>query len=129
MPIEYGSAIPILRIFDYDLAVKFYVDWLGFVIDWKHRFSDNAPLYMQVSRGDLRLHLTEHWGDCSPGAAVLIYTDDVEAIHYELKQKPNNYMHPGIEIAPWHAKCMDLVDPFGNKLRFNQPLDESTQSS
>lgn len=29
--------IPILRIFDYQKAIEFYIDWLGFEIVWEHR--------------------------------------------------------------------------------------------
>jgi catechol 2,3-dioxygenase-like lactoylglutathione lyase family enzyme len=49
------AGVPILRIFDVDRAREFYVDWLGFHVDWEHRFDENAPLYMQVSRGGLVL--------------------------------------------------------------------------
>jgi hypothetical protein len=31
-------------------------------------------------------------------------------------------MNPGVELAPWNAKVMDVTDPFGNRLSFNQPL-------
>lgn len=41
-------------------AKEFYVDFLGFKVDWEHRFDDNAQLYMQVSRSGARLHLSEH---------------------------------------------------------------------
>jgi hypothetical protein len=30
------SVVPIFRIFDYKKATEFYVDWLGFKIDWEH---------------------------------------------------------------------------------------------
>jgi len=63
------AAIPLFRIFDYPLAKRFYVDWLGFRIDWEHQFSPTAPRYIQISRDALVLHLTEHYGDGSPGAA------------------------------------------------------------
>ncbi len=68
--------IPILRIFSADKAKEFYVDFLGFTIDWEHRFSDNHPLYMQASLGDLVLHLSEHHGDACPGAAVRMIFDE-----------------------------------------------------
>jgi catechol 2,3-dioxygenase-like lactoylglutathione lyase family enzyme len=32
------------------------------------------------------------------------------------------YQRPGVEIAPWNAKLMELTDPFGNRLRFNEDL-------
>jgi uncharacterized glyoxalase superfamily protein PhnB len=27
-----------------------------------------------------------------------------------------------VEIAPWNAKLMQVTDPFGNRLRFNEDL-------
>ena len=52
MPIQFISVVPILRIFDVAKADEFYQGFLGFKVDWDHRFDDNAPLYRQVSRGD-----------------------------------------------------------------------------
>src|SRR3954468_9417707 len=114
--------IPVLRIFDAALAKRFYVDWLGFRVDWDHQFDPDAPHYLQVSREGVVLHLSEHYGDCSPGAKVMVYTDDVEALHRELSERPNRNMRPGVELAPWNAKVMQVTDPFGNRLCFNQPL-------
>ena len=48
------KVVPVLRIFDYAKTIEFYVDWLGFTIDWEHCFGDNSPLYMQVSKGASR---------------------------------------------------------------------------
>jgi hypothetical protein len=68
------------------------------------------------------LHLSEHYGDCSPGAKVFVNTDDVEALHRELSSRPNRSMRPGVDIAPWNAKVLEVIDPFGNRILFNQPL-------
>lgn len=113
-------AIPLFRIFDHLLARGFYVDWLGFTVDWEHQFGPDFPRYLQVSRGDLVLHLTEHYGDCCPGAKVLIHIDDLEALHQELTSRPHPNMRPGIEDAPWNARVMEITDPFGNRLCFSQ---------
>ena len=51
--------MPIFRISDYQQAVTFYIDWLGFRIDWEDRPA-NGLLYMQVSRGSIVLHLAAH---------------------------------------------------------------------
>ena len=32
--------IPLIRIFDEAKARAFYVDWLGFSVDWEHRFEE-----------------------------------------------------------------------------------------
>lgn len=49
---RFGKTTPILRIFDESKAVEFYVDFLGFKVDWQHRFEANFPLYLQVSRAN-----------------------------------------------------------------------------
>ena len=64
--IAFGRVTPVLRIFDVGKAEEFYGGFLGFAVDWNHRFDANAPLYRQISRGDLVLHLSEHHGDGSP---------------------------------------------------------------
>lgn len=112
---------PIFRIFDYDKAVEFYVKWLGFKIDWEHK-SDNTPIYMQISLDGIKLHLTEHHGDCSPGARAYINNfSNLEDYHKELLRKQYKFNRPGLEKSPWNPEniCMDVIDPFGNRLSFN----------
>jgi uncharacterized glyoxalase superfamily protein PhnB len=116
-------AIPILRIFDEAKAREFYLGFLGMTVDWEHRFELGLPLYMQVSRASLVLHLSEHHGDATPGSTVLVQTSEgIEALHAELIAKNYKNNRPGLETAPWKAKVMEVTDPFGNRLRFNQPL-------
>lgn len=112
--------VPVLRIFDVAKAREFYIDFLGFTTDWEHRFHDNAPLYTQVSRPDIVLHLTEHHGDASPGSTVFIEMRGIADYHRELIGKNYRYYRPGLEDAPWGARTMEVGDPFGNKLRFNE---------
>ena len=75
------QAVPIFRIFDEAKAREFYIDYLGCRVDWEHRFEPGLPLYMQVSRGDLVLHLSEHHGDCCPGSTALVRTTGIDALH------------------------------------------------
>ena len=117
------AVIPLLRIFDIAKAREFYVDWLGFTIDWEHRFEENFPVYMQVSKDNIRLHLTEHHGDCCPGSKVYIeFAGGLTAYHSLLKEKDYRYMKPGLQKAPWNALTMEVIDPFGNKLLFAEDL-------
>lgn len=99
---------------------EFYIDWLGFSIEWEHRFEANSPLYMQVQKGDIVLHLTEHHGDCCPGSKVFIETTGVKEYHRQLIEKDYRYNKPGLEQAPWNAPCIEVIDPFGNKLIFTE---------
>jgi hypothetical protein len=116
------QVIPILRIFDVAKAKEFYVDFLGFGVDWEHRFDDDAPLYMQVSRGGLVLHLSEHHGDCCPGSAVFVRMTGLDELHREITARRYRFMRPGIHHTPWNARMMEVIDPFNNRLRFNEYL-------
>jgi hypothetical protein len=77
MEISFNSVIPVLRIFNIEKADEFYQGFLGFTVDWDHRFDPGAPLYRQISRGNLILHLSEHHGDGCPGVHVLVMMDGV----------------------------------------------------
>ena len=72
MTIRFERTVPIFRIFSEEKAKEFYLGFLGFRLDWEHRFEPGMPLYMQVSRDGLVLHLSEHHGDGSPGATLFV---------------------------------------------------------
>ena len=113
-----STITPILRIFDEAKAREFYIGFLGFQVDWEHRFEPGLPLYVQVSRGGCILHLSEHHGDCCPGAAMRIACDDIDAYHADLTGKQYGYYRPQVEAMPWGSRDMTVKDPFGNRLTF-----------
>ncbi|MFC3803450.1 glyoxalase superfamily protein [Cohnella sp. GCM10012308] len=114
--------IPILRIFDEAKAKTFYIDFLGFSLDWEHRFEPDMPLYMQVSKDGIQIHLSEHHGDCSPGAAIRVHTSGVRELQKELIGKKYAYARPGLEKTPWNSEECTVTDPFGNRLVFCEYL-------
>lgn len=116
--------IPIFRSFNEAKAKEFYVDFLGFKVDWEHRFEEGLPLYMQVSRGQCVLHISEHHGDCAPGSAIRISADNIELLQQELLAKNYPHTRPGICAQPW-GKDMDINDPFGNRLIFTELLSQA----
>ncbi|MBY2999234.1 glyoxalase superfamily protein [Rhizobium leguminosarum] len=109
--------MPIFRIFSVEKAMEFYCGFLGFHLDWEHRFGENFPLYCQVSRDGMALHLSEHSGDASPGAKAFVRVANVRAYHAELSGKDYRYMKPGVEQAPWGLE-MTVIDPFSNRIAF-----------
>lgn len=111
---------PIFRMFDVAKAREFYLDYLGFKVVFEHRFGENFPLYMGLVRDGCRLHLSEHHGDCSPGAAVRIAVTDVEALHDEISRKDYRYAKPGLNEAPWGGLEFSVTDPFSNRVTFFQ---------
>ncbi|WP_087026598.1 glyoxalase superfamily protein [Thaumasiovibrio subtropicus] len=114
-----SQTIPITRIFDEQKAKDFYLGFLGMTLDWEHRFGDDFPLYMQVSKGDFVLHLSEHSGDCTPGSKLFVNVSDLDALFKEISAKAYPYCKPEIEEAPWGGHCFTVVDPFSNKILFN----------
>ena len=116
-----GKITPILRSFDEAKAREFYVDFLGFKVDWEHRFEEGLPLYMQISKDDCILHLSEHHGDCSPGGALRIATTNLDDYQRELIAKRYKNSRPSVESQPWGERCMSIKDPFGNRLDFYEP--------
>jgi catechol 2,3-dioxygenase-like lactoylglutathione lyase family enzyme len=117
---QHISTVPILRSFDEAKAREFYLDWLGFSVDWEHRFEPNAPLYMQVSRNGVVLHLSEHHGDATPGSHVRVEVSGLAAFHAELDAKRYKNNRPGLETPPWGGLEMTVTDPCGNRITFAQ---------
>ncbi|MBD8603470.1 VOC family protein [Pseudomonas sp. CFBP 8771] len=115
--IGFDKAIPILRIFDEAKAREFYLDFLGFTVEFEHRFEADLPLYLGVERGNLQLHLSEHHGDCSPGSTVFVPMHGVEALRDELLAKRYGYGRPQIVEQGW-GRLLEVHDPFGNRIRF-----------
>jgi catechol 2,3-dioxygenase-like lactoylglutathione lyase family enzyme len=122
MATSFIRTVPILRIFSVEKAKEFYIDYLGFHVDWQHKFEEVAPVYMQVSRARLVLHLSEHYGDGTPGSAIYVEMTGVEEFHRELTQKNYGYLRPGLDKTPWKTLCVNVIDPFGNTIRFNEPV-------
>ena len=123
----FHAAVPILRIFDEAKAREFYVDWLGFTIDFEHRFEPGTPIYMGISLGACRLHLSEHHGDGSPGARVRIQCDELDDFCAALNAKHYKYYRPGLQDQEWGTREMTVQDGFGNALIFYRDLrDQKT---
>lgn len=114
--------IPILRIFDEEKGKDFYFKYLGFSLEWEHRFEENFPLYMEISQGECIIHLSEHHGDATPGSSIRIEMENIEAFHQQLMAKNYKYAKPGLEKTPWNTKEITIGDPFGNRIIFYERM-------
>lgn len=115
-----GPAVPVLRMFSAQVTLPFYVDYLGFTVDWEHRFAPGLPLYAQVSRSQLVLHLSEHHGDGSPHTVVWAPVADVYRLRDELHAHRDARQRPGVDADSPGGPTMEVIDPDGNVLRFAQ---------
>jgi uncharacterized glyoxalase superfamily protein PhnB len=120
MSVQFTKVIPILRMFDIRKAREFYLDYLGFKVDFEHRHEPDLPLFMGISRSGVQLFLSEHHGSGSPGIHITIETVGVAGFHSELMAKGYNYMRPGLEKQPWGATTVTVYDPFSNHITFSE---------
>ena len=115
--------VPALRITNYVRSRAFYVDKLGFRIEWEHRFEPGFPVFMAVARDGMQIYLSEHSGDCQVGGLVHFVIEDVRALHRELAARgvrPTELPNDDLGFLN-----MTVTDPDGNQLRYMEP-SEST---
>ena len=118
------QTIPILRIFDEEKVKELYLGYLGMKLDWEHRFEPNFPIYMQVSKGNLIFHLSEHSDDCTPGSKVFVNVKDLDSFYRDITSRPYKYSKPAIKEAIWGDRCFTVIDPFSNRVLFNEPSNK-----
>lgn len=111
------SVIPQLRITDAKRSLAFYVEGLGFAVDWQHQFEPGFPLFIQLTRNGQTIFLTEHEGDCQTGGAVYFIVPDVEASARQFRASGLTELEGPAQTA-WGTREMSLRDPDGNRLRF-----------
>ena len=124
MAVELRRTVPTFRIFSLEKAREFYLDFLGFKVDWEARFEPDAPVYMQVSRDGLVLHLSEHHGDGTPGSVAYVYMTGVAELHRELNDKKYRHNRPGLQRQEWGMTELQVVDPFNNRITFGEPAEK-----
>jgi len=116
--VEFGGVSPILCVTDLQSSLRFYVDSLGFKIDWEYQDSTAS-----VSRGKAAVMLCV--GDQGqPGAWSWFGISDADALHRELTAKGVVVRHPPTNF-PWGSRELQVSDPDGNVLRFgSEATDE-----
>ncbi|MDO7850450.1 glyoxalase superfamily protein [Hymenobacter convexus] len=109
---------PVFTISDYAKAIDFYINWLGFRIDWEE-VRDKKPVYVQVSRREVILHLNALPDDVPAGAKARAEMQGLLAFHRQLLSK-NLPLHPTLQPAYWSDRVleMEVTDPFGNRIVF-----------
>ena len=112
---------PILRVESLSASLDYYIQKLGFKIDWR------GPFFASVSRGRCHIFLSE--GDQgNPGTWVWIGVDDADALCNEYRAKGAKIRHPPTNYS-W-AYEMQVEDLDGNVLRMgsdqktDQPVGE-----
>lgn len=113
--------VPVLRVQNARQSERFYCDVLGFVKDWEHRFGVDFPLYIALSRGALRLHLSEHEGGGTRSADLFIAVGDVDRTYAALLERGLEADGPPAD-RPYGVRDFGLQDPDGHHLVLGTPL-------
>jgi uncharacterized glyoxalase superfamily protein PhnB len=126
MPItKFKDLIPILDVRDVDTAIRFYVERLGFDIDFRdEEHSDN---YAGVRRDDVRLHMQwQHEEEFKKGTAgtlrVRIIVDDPDALFEEYRGKGILDERAQVRETPAGTREFGCRDLDGNGLIFYRDL-------
>ena len=120
---SFESSIPVLRMLDEKKTKAFYLDYLGFEVEWEHRFTLESPsssLYMQIRQGASVLHLNGHADDQAPTTEVRIPVHGLEEYCQWLGGKSNGGEKPEVVDPRYEGRKtdMNLIDPSGNLIVF-----------
>lgn len=114
--LEFGHAVPILRVSDFDRSIQYYLDRLGFKEDWRFgRFGS-------VSRDDTSLMLSEGSQGCS-GTWLWVAVRDADALYRELLERGADVRHPPTNY-PWGSREVHVFDADQHVLRFGSEAPE-----
>jgi len=78
---------------------------------------------MQISKNELTLHLSEN-PRFKTGNIVFVACEGLMELYKELSERDTSIHIPKPEKTPWKTLQMEIEDPFGNLLRFNENLKE-----
>ena len=121
-----GSSIPVLRMLDEENSKRFYVGFLGYEIEWEHRFRDSpeSPLYMQLRQGASVLHLNGHADQDAPTAEVRVPVRHLGAFCQTLRERSGNQVMDAVDPRnEGRSTDLNLYDPSGNLIVFWSPSD------
>lgn len=112
--LHFENSTPILNVADLDKSIQYYVDMLGFSLDWRQN------TMASVSRDAAHIMLCEHCQGCS-GTWVWIGVSNAAALYDEYKQKDVEILMAPTNF-PW-AYEMRIPDIDGHILRLgSDPL-------
>lgn len=122
---DWSNWVPILGVKDARRSAQFYSEALGFEMDWEHRYADGFPLYVQLTRPPLTLHLSEH-GDSTHPAEFFVRVPDVDALYTELLERG---IQPARELTdqPYGMRDFCIVDPDGHRITLGTPAGFPTE--
>lgn len=112
-----GGVTPILRVSSFDASVAYYVDKLGFDLEW----GDGE--FGSVRRGKASIMLCQG-SQGHAGTWMWFAVSDADALHEELRQRGARIRHEP-QNFPWGSRELHVLDPDGHVLRFGSEAPEN----
>ena len=113
-------ARPVLFVSDLHVALRFYIDKLGFRKKW--HAGDGKGTVCQVDRGECEIILCEDQARHDKGRLFIeLNRDGIDELRSEILERS-----VPTEKAWWGYDVIRITDPDGNELLF--PLDETNDS-
>jgi catechol 2,3-dioxygenase-like lactoylglutathione lyase family enzyme len=112
-------AIPHLPVDDLAVAKQFYVEKLGFDVDFEAT-EDGKTGILGIRRGTMQITLDCPMAGHGRSACVSLRVDSADEYYEEWRAKTSLLRPPHNE--PWGARTFDLLDPFGNTLFVMGPV-------
>ena len=109
--------VPAIPVTDLERARAFYVEGLGFEVDWEWCDTPGEPAFLQLSRAGLSIYLSARPDRGPAGGLTYLYVSDVDAWCTEFcgrglgsEGTPQDH--------PWGNREWVVSDPDGNRLCF-----------
>ena len=111
--------IPTLGVPDIDDACTFYVERLGFTLDWAW---GEPPDHVSLTLGEVEIHLTSG-AQAPPGQfSLYIVVDDVDALYQQcIESRVETGGEP--EDKPWDRREFSAVDLNGHRFVFGSEIE------
>lgn len=116
------KVIPILKVFDVIRAKEFYVDVMGFKVEWERGSDEKSNIYMILSYEHILLYFTAYDDEVASVSSVFIEFSGLKEYHEFLMERKVGYLFADPNMTPWKSLSMEVIDPFGNKLLFCEPF-------
>lgn len=108
---------PILRVRDVEASIAYYVDRLGFALQFSWGEDGEPPSFAGVARDGFEVMLClEAQGQ--PGTWFTVWVDDVDALHEEYVASGADVRRAPVDLS-WGVREMNVIDPDGHRIRFS----------
>lgn len=108
---------PILRVRDVEASIAYYVERLGFALQFSWGEGDGPVSFAGVSRDGFEVMLCLE-GQGQPGTWFTVWVDDVDELHAEYVDRGADIRRAPVDL-PWGVREMNVIDPDGHRIRFS----------